>query len=234
MKLEKNLFFLIILFAFFQIAFGQEKPEAILIGTEGEIINCESIEGQLYGFSIEFDKNPDYKGYVIIYGNKNKQLEKYLFEQQIKNFITNSNYLRNKVYKNQVVILHGEDRESKYTELWAAPSNAAEPAYVKGIWDYKIGDIKKPLKFSVYEEAGICASSFSEELYAKLLINNPNLRGNLVIHDKSLSSKRKTEKQLLKSLVEENKVPQRRLRIFYVKNSQYSQVEYWLVPRKKK
>ena len=46
------------------------------------------------------------------------------------------------------------------------------------------------------------------------------------------------EKDLLNELVNEHKIPQNRLKFFYVKNKTYSyefaDIEFWLVPQKKK
>ncbi len=64
------------------------------------------------------------------------------------------------------------------------------------------------------------------------------MRGHLVITDKTTKNFVSTKKDLLNELVNEHKISQNRLKFFYVKNKTYSyefaDVEFWLVPQKKK
>lgn len=88
------------------------------------------------------------------------------------------------------------------------------------------------LATSVYN---LCPT-LSPKHYADYLRANPNMRGHIVVFDKSIREAKKEGENWLKILTEEYNVSRNRLRVFYSKKHPYidSATEFWLVPQKKK
>jgi hypothetical protein len=234
MKLQK--FFLVstVLFVSLQICFGQAKPKAMLIDEFGRI-SCEELKARTDGFyQKDLGSNPDSIGYILINGNKNKSLEKYMLEIYFKSAI-----LSHKYDINRVVFIRGKDNNSTNGKFWVVTSGADKPVFDEEDWDYALPGISKAIKFHerIWETFDdICPSNrnFSEELYAKLLLGNPDFRGNIVISRNSSTSFQKNRKEIINELVNKYKIPINRLRFFNDKNGYPDNVEYWLVPIKKK
>ena len=78
MKSQKMFLALIILFASFQICFGQVVPKAERIDEFG-IITCEDFLARLDNFFIALNNEPSLTGYAIIYAEKgSRQAKDYL------------------------------------------------------------------------------------------------------------------------------------------------------------
>jgi hypothetical protein len=63
------------------------------------------------------------------------------------------------------------------------------------------------------------------------LTQRSEIRGHFVIHARSIKAFNERKKELLNEFSD---IPSNRLRFFYVRNSNDTFVEYWLVPPKKK
>ena len=74
---------------------------------------------------------------------------------------------------------------------------------------------------------------FIPENYAKIIKENPNVRGHIVIFNPAKKESRREIEEWVKLLTEEYKVPRNRLKIFFGKNNAIPDlVEFWIVPRK--
>lgn len=227
MKLRKTLFILVILLASFQISFGQENPKAELIDEFGKIL-CEDAIGRLDSFFANLQNNPDSTGYIIIYADKNSIIEGFDFEHTIKNHI-----VFRKVDEKQFVIIRGEKRDNIKIEFWKVPAGADKPSYTEEKWTQTINNPDKAFVFGIVHIDDVCFS-FNSKVFAEFLIANPNLRGHIVIYNKSKKEAQKESKEWLEVFTNEFKVPRRQLRIYFSKNRDYPGVELWLVPQKKK
>src|SRR5215213_6099074 len=118
MKLPKVHLFLIILFASFQISFGQEKPEAVLLERFGSI-TCEDLLARLDQFSTDLNNNPDSTGYIVIHPEKDS------LREAIRNFtyIKGHWYFR-KLDETRFVIIKGEEKDVLDIEFWRLPPGA--------------------------------------------------------------------------------------------------------------
>jgi len=228
MKFRKSFLFLIILLASFQIYFGQEKPTAILFSRMGRS-NCEDVGVRTSAFGFQLKDASNAQGFIVIYGKKGESYRNLRFEQFIKDVIDLMTFDRVRF-----TFVHGEERENLELEFWIVPTGAENPVYTEGNWNYEL-EVKKAFLFheNYSGPVGVCEPNSSPELYSKFLVANPNLRGNVVIYETSRGKFRQTEKRLLSELVDDNKVPRNKLKTFYVKE-EFSGVEYWLVPQKKK
>jgi hypothetical protein len=228
MKASKTLLIIVCLFAVSQISIGQEKPQPVLIDEFGKA-NCEDLSARLDGFYIQLRDAPNSKGFIIIYGDKNDQLEKYYRERFLKQLFA----LRGNS-PNLTVFIRGKDEENIRTQFWKVLEGSAKPFFEESNWNFELSRIKKP--FIIHANSWIdeiCPTVFGIDFYSQLLLANPNVRGHLVIYEKSLKRFLKTEKDLLNKLTQNYKVPSSQLKTFYVKKYN-SDVEFWLVQKKQK
>lgn len=224
----KPLHLLIVLFASFQLCFGQEKPKAEIIDVIGKA-TCDDLTSRLESVSSSLNLRPNSKAYIITFGDKINQFEKYHREQLIKGY---SGFV--KINPNRLVFLHGKDKENVESEIWIVPEGANKPVFEEDNWDYKVPQIKKP--FIIYNNLFVqdtCPSIFSISFYSQLLIANSNFYGHLVIYEETAKKFRQVEKELLDEIVGQSKVPRNKIKTFYVKN-ELSDVDFWIVPRKKR
>lgn len=228
MKYQKSFLTLITLLASFQICFGQEKPKAILVD-EFSKLPCDDFLARIDNLAIQLTNEPDSIAYIITFSNKNQTLSNFSYEQLLKNSLI---ALRRD--RSRYVFVHGENQENLAVQFWVVPAGADKPQYNEGNWSYKI-EIEKPFIFQEtdHEDIGICPLFPNVELYSKFLQTNQNLRGNIVIYEKNLKNFRQTKKKLLTELVEDYKIRRNRIKLFFVKE-EFSGLEFWLVPIKKK
>lgn len=230
MKLQSLFFTLLLLLLTLQSYFAQEKPKAILF-MEFEETNCDSLQVNLYEFLLQINKSPNSKGYILMNGSKNKgaPFKKYFWEMEMK---TGLAFIG--MDKDQIIFLEGKDKADSRTQFWVVPEGADKPDFIEEKWDYKFPAEIKPLVINKDSWIGeVCHASYNTDFYSKVLLANPDVKGHLVIYSKSINGFRKRENELLKELVNENKVPRKQLKFFYVK-SKAADVEYWFVPNKSK
>lgn len=227
MKLQKTFLVLLILFAFFQICFGQEKPKAMLVD-EFPRLQCDDFLARIDNLATQLSNEPDSTGYIVTFGKKNRNLYNFGYEQLLKNALIS---LRRD--RSRYVFVHGEDMENLAIQFWVVPAGADKPQYVEGNWSYEL-KLNKPFIFqkTIWED-DICPNFPNVELYSKFLLSNQNLHGNIVISEKSLRKFRQVKRELSNELVENYKVRRSRIKFFFVKED-ISGLEFWLVPRKKK
>jgi outer membrane protein assembly factor BamE (lipoprotein component of BamABCDE complex) len=226
-------FFLVlaILFASLHICFAQEKPKAELYD---EVVNmpCDELKGRIHGFFVQLGNNSNSTGRIIIYGEQNNQLRNYQYKSLIKDIIVNmGNY-----DVSRVTFVHARSEKKLRVQFWLGPPEAEKVRYDEENWDYVLTAANKPFIFDYnddYPESD-CPTKFDSAFYAKLLQTNPNLRGHIVIRQRSVAGFNKIRKELSKKLIQINKTPLDKIKFFYAKPDRYTAVEYWLVPLKKK
>ncbi len=232
MKSQKMFLVLIILFVSFQIGFGQEKPKAELIDEFGKA-NCEDFWARFDNFFNVLQNEPTSTGYIIIYGEKNSLPANLGYEK-----LTNGIVRFRNLDPNRLVIIRGEEKDSIHIEFWKVPAGAENPTFVAGNWDLTVKQ-NKPFILRGYSEGdGICPTNTSIKLFADYLKSNPNMRAHIVITGKAIENFANTEKDLSNQLVNEHKISPNRLKFFYVKDKtfpyDFADVEFWLVPQKRK
>lgn len=229
MKLQKVFLVFVVLFSL-QIGFGQEKPKAELYD---EVVNmhCDELKGRIDGFFVQLGNNPNFKGQIIIYGEQNNQLRNYHYESLIKDFIDDRKY-----DPGRVAFAHAKSEKKLRVQFWLVPPETEKIRYDEENWDYVLTAANKPFIFDYeddYPESD-CPTKFDSAFYAKLLLTNLNLRGHIVIRQRSVAGFNKVRKELSNKLIQINKTPPGKIKFFYAKPDRYTAVEYWLVPLKKK
>lgn len=229
MKLKALLFILIILSVQVRISFGQEKSEAALLN-ESPRESCEFVLSSISQFLLGLREEPNSTGFIVIYGEKGKRLSNLRYEQLIRDAIKAEGGVNNRIS-----IIQGENEEALRVQFWKVPLGAAAPNHSVGRLNHELSGIKKPFIYSTKSwDDTICPPLRDLELYSKILLSNPGWRAHLVIYEPSIDRFRRTETELLQKLVKENKVLRTQIRTFYVRGrNEFSDVEFWLVPRKR-
>src|SRR5262245_23791151 len=183
MKLITITSIFITLFIFSVISFGQEKPEAVLLD-ELSRESCDPLKLRVDAFLREIKDDPNSKGFIIVYGEKDANLQNLQYEQLLKDMVS---YVRYGVIKNRIEFVHGSNKEKFRIQFWKIPVGADPPSHEKSNWSYSLSQAKKPFIF--YEESwgwDICPSRTDLELYSRLLLENSKWRGHLVIYETSI------------------------------------------------
>jgi hypothetical protein len=231
MRFQKYLFVSIILFAFFQTCFGQEKPKAELIDEFG-LIGCEGILSRIDNFMVEIMNEPNSIGYAVIYGKQNKALDSLRYESWI-----NGNVRFRGFDVNRLVTIRGKEQENLEIELWRVPAGVEKPFSTESKWNLDLSKTKPFVFFGDTYYDGICPGN-PLATYAELLLANQTARGHIVFQDKTDKNFRNQKKEVLDKLVNYYKIPRHRLKLFYDIDKNYPHefinTQYWLVPRKKK
>jgi hypothetical protein len=227
MRSRKAIFVLFFLFTLLPVCFGQEKPEAVLIDEFGGI-TCEDQLARTDNYFVELMNDPNSTGYVVIYPGKDKSSRPVYLLKLIKGSI----YQR-KFDKDRIIFIRGEAEEKPRVQLWRVPFGADTPEFKGEVWEKPVYNLTKPFVFGGEDELGICPT-FNPSDYADLIKANSNVVGHLVIFSSSGSARKETAKFWLKIFTEEFNVPRQRLKVFYAKGKDFENVEFWIVPRKKK
>ncbi len=140
--------------------------------------------------------------------------------------------------RRRLVIIRGAEEDSIHIEFWKAPAGAENPTFIAGNWDLTVKQNKPFILRGCSEGDGICPTNTSIKLFADYPTANPNMRAHIVITGKTTENFANTEKDLSNQLIVEHKISPRRVIFFYVKDKtfpyEFADVEFWLVPRKKK
>jgi hypothetical protein len=233
MKIIKISFFLLLLFTAFQFSFGQQKPKAEMIHELGLVGGCEN-----YWASIDLllDKLVDENesvGYIVLYGNKDNVIQTIIYKEWVAGHLKRRKLDdRFKMFdENRLKVVRGKPSANFKIEMWKVSSDA-EKSFVEfnTNFEYSLA-IKKPLIFydNNFDPGGLCPYLDSQKVFADFLQANPNLYGNVVIYENSLSNFYKAKKEMLKYM---KNISQNRLRFFRSTNSWDGSYELWFIPDK--
>jgi len=220
----------VILLAAVQFCFGQEKPRAVLVDKFDQLI-CENMEARFDQLFIELQNDPSSTGYVVIYSGEKSFRKRFLYEIE---FISHLKW--RKFSTERIKVIHLAEGDRFGIELWKVPRGADDPFSAHQEVEYSLASLTKATVFGNKFSEG--CFTFDAELYSNYLKANPLLRGNIVVYEKSPGKARKSGKDTVNKLVKKFHIARDRLRVFYGNYQEYflgySDVEYWLVPVKKK
>lgn len=225
MKLQRSFFILIILFALFQIGFGQDESKAEIIDEFGRI-SCDDFLARIDNFYIALDNNPNSQGYIVIYGDNDYLRTKLVYELWFNGAAKFGAVKSENFSDNRITKIRGEEKGNIKIQLWKVPDGAKKPDFNEEKWNFVFPSNTKPFIF--YEEFWdqICSSVSFEKIYIEYLNANPEAHGNIVIYEESYKNFLKTKKETLNLLF---KIPAKKFRFFFVK-SESSNIEFWLIP----
>lgn len=230
MKLTTAFFILLILFTCSHICFSQEEQKAVLYSAVGNVVE-EEFAAHFDAFMQELARNPNLQGYAVIHPKLNSTEQNFKRERGYERFIKNRISIV-KFDKSRINIVRSNDKDEIEVEFWTVPPGAEKPFPIEEKWAETLPDLTKPFVFGISYFEEIFAS-FIPEFYADHIRNNANLRGHIVIFNKSKIEASYEAKRWLKILTKEYKIPRNRLKVFFAKNDGSIDAEFWLVPQKK-
>lgn len=217
MKSQITFLVLIILFTFSQFTAGQEKPKAKLVN-ELSYEPCERIRSSLDNLMRDLLDESESKGYIVISGDKS------LETVNAKEWV-DGQFKYRKFDEERWVTVKDENSKEYKIQMWKVPKGAEMPFSFKREFDYSLS-LRKPLLFYGLEE-GNCPEADHYKMFCDFLRANPNLRGNVVVYEKTLNQFRKIKRELLKKSIS---ISPNRLR-FFSRKSSYSFFQLWLIPK---
>lgn len=209
-------------------AFGQAEPRKF---DEFGKIPCEDLLARADNFAIEMSANPQATAVVVVSsGSKSaaavaNQVWQYLTAQLDRSGIALDR-----------VQFYRDPREKEPTgTLWVVPAGARFPSEEFDAWsDGKVFDFSKPFEYGRADELDIC-SSFSPSPFAKILRENPEVVGKVIVRAERRTSALQTGTYWI-DVFRNRGIPRSRLRLIIGKRSapMMSYTEFWIVPAKKR
>jgi hypothetical protein len=220
-----TLTFLLLLFVFGKTAAAQENQNDLRVFDSLSEYNCEILLSRLDYFAVELGKNPNSKGYVVIYGAddsiRNKFLERYVFGYRD---------LR-KIDKNRFVIIPTKASPDFKVEFLISKSGNVKPNVAEEPFSFVLTKTGKPVMFvrETVEVAKLegewhysgecpacCIESYYSDFLAEYLKANPQLNAQIRLSGKSKDHKEKLASMIREELVTKYEISSNRFLIRYV------------------
>lgn len=225
MKLIKALHILTILFASFQLCFAQDKSKAELF-VEYDKAGCELLLSGTDAFINKLLDVPNSTGYVVIHPEKKFPNKGRWYEQLIRSEAHFAEF-----DKTRLKIIRSSQKDAAGIKFWIVPKDADKPDFVEEKWIEPVLDPTKPFLFGSVWNDDPCPV-FIPDTYAGFLKAHPNTEGRIVIFNRSKKQFRNEANTWLKLFTKDFRIPRNRLKTFYGKNMRFTDVEFWIVPRK--
>jgi hypothetical protein len=213
-------------FALFGLVNGQESSKPILLD-EFDSIDCENLLGRQDAFFAELSRNPSDIGYAIIYANE-KRSEAYVRRLRAHLFIRQ--FDRTRV---RIVLAKPKVESPVSGAFWRVPPGAAPPPYEE--IELKASDVTRPFVYATNFSENVCPS-FSADLFAQLILDNPRSRARVVIFGSKSSWRQSTANEELELMTQSTKLPKDRIEFYFVHRPGmfHTMTEYWYIPGRKK
>lgn len=229
MKLRQ--FFLIILLNLLglQFVFNQEKPKAILANELSSRFNDCMLNLSIYDLLIA-TKEEKSKALIVIYEDEKNPVRKFTIENWVNYYLKRSEL----PIENFSVAFASDQNKPNFVQFYKLPQNSELPP---------ITIIPKDFKLPIAEKEYFVASSGGElfsilvqdNLFAKLLKNNPNFVGKIVVYEKNKKHRQQKIAEIFNELNRNQKIPRNQIQILYSKHDQeYPLESYSLVPNRRK
>jgi len=217
-------FALIIAVSLFGSTLGQETPNAVLVDEFG-FLQCGDLLARLDAFMVELQINPCDRGYVLISEAKRNP-------KAFQSIVEASFFTRRFDRERISIVLVGKEMGSE-GQFWRVPLGAEAPAF-KPIARPE-PDLTKPFKYGSDDSIGICPS-FSPDLFAKLILDNPGSKARVVIAGPTVRSRLQMAKGVREIFESYTKLPADRISFYYVHRQKdwMSGIEYWFIPAKRR
>ena len=205
---------------------SQDVPKPILFDAFGSIV-CEDLLGRQDAFFAELANNPSDVGYEIIYTNE-KSHRAFVHRLRANFFVRRFDRDRLKF-----VLAKPKPAQPVSGEFWRVPLGAEPPAYEPA--DQELPDATRPFIFGMNSSENVCPS-FSPDLFAKLIVDNPGSRARLVIYGPTSSWRKSTAVEELELLTQYTELSKDRVEFYFVHRPReaYTETEYWYLPPRTK
>ncbi|MGD9587718.1 MAG: hypothetical protein AB7Q37_08500 [Pyrinomonadaceae bacterium] len=226
-------FFLLVALVCILAIYGkaQEVRKAVLF-TEFGSLPCEHILGQTDAFATELQKQAETTAAIIIHRPK---VQPTLAERR-RRLISSTLQLRGieKARISFFLVGQSEDGEIR-TSYWRVPPGATAPINETRLWNEPEPDVSQSFMFGYEDEIDICPT-YVPKAFAKIILENPGSIGRIIVKKgpDPMEYPSFFAARLIKDLVENHKVPRKRLRLIFRKGKEMTAAEFWFVPSKKK
>lgn len=220
----------LLLLAFQVSFFGQEKPQPRLIDEFSEV-NCEEFLNKMDALFFETNFDQTFSAYVLIYSNPNN-LDDEKKKLRFKGWVIGAAEFRG-FDTNRISVVNSQTNDSLKVQFWIVLAGTELPVKFEKI-KTPIPNVTKPKLYHQESLEGEICSSDELKTYAEILKNNTQLQGNIVIYDFSNKRILETQNYVITRLIDRYKVPRNQLKFFHIKSNNIQDVEYWLVPKRKK
>lgn len=232
----------LLIFAF-QFSFGQEKPKAEKLEDFGAT-TCGDIRNKLDNFLNEILLgNANAKGYVVIYSNNQEVLQGLSFENivlgHLKLRLPEMNLNIDFADRNsepKFIFVRKQTVSDLKIELWKVQKDELPSFAISDKWDLSNINYRKPTLFFTDLNESECNYASGIKQFSEILSANPNLRGHIVIFDKTQKDFLKTKNELLGEIPNKFNILKNQVRTFFIKTkgNSYPNYELWLVPKEKR
>ena len=210
---------------------AQEPPKALLVDEFGRTV-CEHLLASTDSLAAELKNEPNVTAYILIYPTTASSA----FARGQRDLISSTLQLRGlaqdrfSFYKAKP----SSDEEIRI-QFWKVPSGAKPRHSDAELWPDERLNTSRAFVFGYADEVEICPT-FVPKQFAKLILENPGSRGNVVVNvgRHPMGNRFYFARGWIDELVERQGVPRKRLRLFFVKGEEPTSVEFWFVPGSKK
>jgi hypothetical protein len=215
----------------FQFIFAQEQSQLRKVDEFGKLGCCDLNMRTDALFNEIVATNSKAKGYILIYTNTKNVLEALRFERLIIGEIKFHSF-----DESRIVVIRKKTNEDLKIELWIDEKGEKPPFTTESEWNLSSIYSTKPKLFHIaYYKDGICSAFGEVKQFADILLADQNLKGHIVIFEKSQKGFLKTKKEFLDEFTKQHNIQQNQLRTFFIKipKDSFAYNELWLVPKKK-
>jgi hypothetical protein len=205
----------------------QQRSAAKLIDVFGEA-SCEDLRMRVLNLYKQTSDQQGSIGFVVV----NPQTDKLSRAIQVKKLVEITLRL-SKLDLNKIRVVRGRDSNRLEVRMWIAEPGSNEPSYESASWPEESYDLSKPFVYGATFVDEVCPT-FVPELYADLIKSNPDIHGRVVVYPYPGLSKWELAEDWINILTKEYGVPRNRLSLYFGKPSYNINVEFWIVPLKKR
>jgi len=205
-------------------ASGQENPHAINVDEFGSV-SCGDFLSRMDYLLSELNKNPKDVGYVLISEDGRNpagfikfataNLHNHAFDRsRIKIFLTRS------------------EKKGIDGSLWRVPPGADAPEFSP--LHLPTPDPNKAFKYGSTFAENVCPS-FSPDLFAEFIRNNPGSKARIVIAAPTVYERLQAKNNALE-ILEKVKLPRNQIGFYFIhrRSQNYISIEYWYLPPKRR
>ena len=208
---------------------GQSVPQPELIDEFGQM-GCDEMLSRIDNFAVHLQHDPTSTAVITIYP---PQIYPHLGGRRLR-LISSTLQLRGIEEDRYTFRRNPNSPDGQIrTKLWKLPPGAVIPEDDLSVWNEEPPVTDRAHVFGYVDDIDICPS-FVPKKFAKLILNNPESKGHVVVITSRdmMWDKYKLAETWISELAEKHGIPRKRLRLFFSKGSGAG-VEFWFVPQKK-
>lgn len=237
MNLHHYIFTILLILLGLQFVVGQEQPKAILMDEVSKTCS-EDLMSRYANLVMALKQSQDSKGIVIFYGDETLEGRNLSYLQWLK---AHPKFLR--LEESKILVLRGANQPKEKTQFWFVPNGADFPKpateftlpqfITKSRFDLGDGYINpftKTIESSYYDLG--CKFSPNAKEFAKILLQNKNLQGLIIVDNQSRNTVFKVANIIVHQLTKTYKVPRNRFRVTFRHKSEFGEAQLWLIPKR--